>query len=332
MVRVFFMLLGLFISVITRGQSVSEEVKFLSRLKLTSTAPDGVVSSRSIALFTFSYSQKELEEIQKGFQQMGIDPVSYIESERALAGSELMLSYSRYFAKRDIRFLIFMQKDSMEYRLNFVPFNGNAAWTNSEAANWMVHSSMIRGLLEATYRGVVSTQKRQNFLVNDSPERQGPVNAMPGDRNESWAPNVKALKIAVPRFFADASAEKDFEAFLKENLHVRYEYVDPAATNAELQEKGFTYVLRFIHAPGSVAKDILGYDMSKSESALATVSYQNGLLQLKTIPSTQMIYKFYLRQLETDTYYLGPKWDADITWQDALKNHLDGYRAAGRIN
>ena len=41
----------------------------------------------------------------------------------------------------------------------------------------------------------------------------------------------------------------------------------------ELRKQGQLYVLGFIHTRGSVAKELLGYDMTKSESALLSVTY-----------------------------------------------------------
>ena len=72
--------------------------------------------------------------------------------------------------------------------------------------------------------------------------------------------------------------------------------------------------------------------MSKSESALATVNYPNVVLQLKTIPAATSVFKFYIKNIDEDVFYLGRKWDADVTWQEALKNYVDGYRAAGKLN
>lgn len=321
----------LFWSALCKGQTMSEEERFISRLKPIETAPDGLLSSRSAALFSPDYSQTELEEIQTGFQKIGIDAVSYVESERALAGRDLMNAYSRYFISRDIRFLIIMKKEKEEYLVNFVPFNAKSSWTEPGQSTWFVHSSGLRSLLQTIFRALISSQKRQNFLVNDFPERSGPLSAIGGRKEEDWAPGVKVFKIAVPRT-GELEADKELELYLKENFHAKYELVEPDASEKDLLEKEFVYLLRFIHTRGSLAKDILGYDMSKSESALATVNYPNGTLQLKTIPSANSIYKFYLKHIGENIFYLGRKWDADLTWQAALKNYIDGYVAAGKLN
>jgi hypothetical protein len=329
-VRILFCFGCLLWSAGSTGQTLYEEDRFVSQLKRTEVPPADLLSARSAVLFSSSYTQKELEEIQKGFQQMGIDAVSYVESERALAGRDLMNAYSRYFTRRTIKFLIFMRKDKQDYQLNFVPFNATSNWTEPDQNAWFVHASGLNGLLGTVFRSL-TTHKRQNFLVNDYPERSGPLSAVSGRRLETFAPNLMGLKIAVPKT-GEPTSENELEVYLSEHFQVKYELVDPATDEKELQQKGFIYVLRFIHAPGSLAKEILGYDMSKSESALASVTYPNGALQLKTIPSEYPVYKFYIKNMEDDIFYLGPKWDADVTWPDALRNYVDGYRAAGKIN
>lgn len=313
------------------GQIISEESRFLSKLKSSDVAPDGLLASRAAVLFSTEYAQKELEEIQTGFQQIGIDAVSYVESERALAGRDLMNAYGRYFGTRDVKFIILLKKEKQEYQFNFVSFHAQPGWTQPDQSNWFIHSTDLKSLMRIIFRALVSAQKRQNFLINDFPERGGPPGVMVSRREEDWANGLKVFKIAVPKM-GEPQADKELEAYLKENFHAKYELVEPDANEKELLEKEFIYILRFIHTRGSLAKDILGYDMSKSESALATVNYPNGALQLKTIPSSNSVYKFYLKNLEDGLFYLGRKWDADITWQEALKNHIDGYRAAGKIN
>ena len=332
-VRFLLFLIFLLLSAFCEGQPISEEDRFIAKLKLTEMPPAELLSSRSAVLFSSQYSQKELEEIQKGFQQIGVDAVSYVESERALAGRDLMNAYSRYFVKRNIKFLIFMKKDKQEYQFYFVSFNATSHWTDLDPSAWFVHSYNLSGILQTIYRSVISTQKRQNFLVNDYPERSGPLGAISGNarRDENLAPNVRVLKLAVPKT-GDARADIELETYLKENFQVKYELVEPNVEEKDLLQSGFIYMLRFIHAPGSLAKEILGYDMNKAESAFMSASYPGGTLQLKTIPSENTIYKFYIKHIEDDIFYLGLKWDADVTWQEALKNHVDGYRAAGRLN
>ena len=43
---------------------------------------------------------------------------------------------------------------------------------------------------------------------------------------------------------------------------------------------------------------------------------------MRYIPIKAPVYKYYFRNLKTGTIYIGKSWDADETWQEALKNML----------
>jgi hypothetical protein len=65
---------------------------------------------------------------------------------------------------------------------------------------------------------------------------------------------------------------------------------------------------------------------------LATTYFADGLPQIKTIPTTDRVYKFYMKNLEYGNIFLGNKWDADTSWQDALRNYVMALRADAKIN
>jgi hypothetical protein len=68
--------------------------------------------------------------------------------------------------------------------------------------------------------------------------------------------------------------------------------------------------------------------MSKSESAIASITYPDGGdAQLKNIPSQTPVYKFYFKHIDSGNVFLGTKWDADITWEQALKNQYRAFKA-----
>jgi hypothetical protein len=39
-----------------------------------------------------------------------------------------------------------------------------------------------------------------------------------------------------------------------------------------------------------------------------------------------------MKSIEYGNIFLGNKWDADLTWQDALRNYILAYRADAKIN
>ena len=148
-------------------------------------------------------------------------------------------------------------------------------------------------------------------------------NIIKGRRAEFFSLDMKVDKLAVPKF-GNESMDRELDEFLKANYISGYSLTDPNTEEKDLRKQGMPYVLCYVHTRNAAAKQILGYDMTKSESALASVTYPNGALQLKTIPAETSVYKFYLRHIDSGNVYLGTKWDADVTWQEALRNHVKG--------
>lgn len=331
MVKVVFYLLLVFLSLSAIGQSQLEEEKVIERLAFNDVVPDGLLSTRTAVLCDPGFILSELDEIQKAFQQIGIDAVVYFETPYVMAGHDSRTAYSRYLTSRGIRFLLFLKKFEKSYDFIFTTYNGKNDFVEPSQAAWRIKSTSLTDLLKSVFRAAINSQKKTNFLINDSPERDVAINSITGKRLESLAKDVNYFKVAIPKFGVDQT-DKELEEYFKNNFPVKYEMVETAADEKELRKKGFLYILRYVHTQGAIAKAVLGYDMSKSESAITTIKYVDGELQLKTIPSETPVFKFYFKNMEFDNVHLGSKWDADITWQDALRNHIQGYRQELKMN
>jgi hypothetical protein len=72
--------------------------------------------------------------------------------------------------------------------------------------------------------------------------------------------------------------------------------------------------------------------MTKSESALVSFTYPGDQAQLKNIPANEQVFKFYFKHIESQNVFLGTKWDADISWQQALVNQIKGYKIEFKLN
>lgn len=319
----------IFSAILSFGQSTEEELLY-AKLVSTVKVPDDLLSVRSAVFYESSFSQVELEEIQKGFQQTGIDAVIYFETPQAMAGSDPRLAHARYLNTRAIRYVIFLRKLNKEYDFLFTAFNGKNDFVEQNQVAWQMKSSNLNDLLKSIFRACINSQKKQNFLINDFPEREVTVNAIVGKRLESLAKDINYFKVAIPKF-GDAEANKLLEQYFKDNFPIKYEMVESLADEKELRNKGFLYILRYVHTQGAVAKEVLGYDDSKSETAITTIKYFNNELQLKTIPSETLIFKFYFKNMEFDNVHIGSKWDADVTWQEALANHIQAYRQEVKV-
>lgn len=296
----------------------------LSRLNYVDVVPEGLLSKRAVILYDESLTVKELEETQKAFQQTGIDAVAYIITDRVLAGPDPLRAFATYLTNRSVDFLIFFEKPK-DYTITFVRYNNTKELVDLSASAWKQTNSSLTEMLKTIYRFAISNQKRQNLLINEYPETDVPLKYFIGRRNEAFTLDAKSFKIAVVKW-GNEKADAELEEILKEYFPVKYELVDPKLEERELGSKGFRTVLRFVHTRGSVAKEILGYDLSQLAKSLSTVYFVNGEADVKTIPANQTVYKFYVKHIEYGNIFLGKGWDADITWQDALKNHLQAMR------
>ena len=303
----------------------------ISKLQLTETVPSELLATRSVVLFDPLFKKNELEEIQKSFAQTGIDAVLYVEQDVVLAGKDITLAYTNYFSSREIKYLIFIDKPTHAYRMIVTAFNNKATLVDTEQGAWAITNSSLREVLTTAYRNSWISQKKQNLLVNEIPETANKVTTIIGKRAEFFAIDLKVDELAVP-LFNHPTLDTALLHILKENYPFKYKLVQPVADDSELRKKGFILTLCVVHSRNVAAKKILGYDMSKSESAYATTSFTDGMPQVKTIPSETPVYKFYVKHIPSGNIFLGTKWDADTSMELALKNHIKGFKAELKIN
>jgi hypothetical protein len=312
------------ISLSSLAQPVTEKTVVLSKLNYVDVVPEGLLGKRAVVLYDESISKKELEETQKAFQQTGIDAVAYIITDHVLAGPDPLKTFQTYLTSRAISFLIFFEKEK-DYALTFVAYNNTRELVNVSAPAWKQSGHSLTDILTTIYRTAITNQKKQNLLINDYPETDVTLKYFIGRRNESNTSDVVSFKVAVTKW-GDEKADAELEQILKDYFPVKYDLVDPKLEERELSSRGYRTVLRFVHTRGSVAKEMLGYDLSQLANSLSTVYFVNGEADIKAIPANETIYKYYVKHIEYGNIFLGKGWDADITWQDALKNHLQAMR------
>ncbi len=308
------------------SQVMPEEEELISRLNFGSDLPKDLLAARSVIFFQTSYTSAELETIQKYFQQTGIDVVAYLDIQQVLSGIDPSRVFANYFNTRKIPFLILLRKKDKFYEITVTELSGNSFFTDKSKIAWKQSNASLLELLQTIYRFCVSTLKRKNFLINDLPETNITIANFAGKHNDRFPLEVKSFKTAIPKFFNEAD-NAQLESYLKENLPTKYDLVDPTASDAELLQKGYHMIMRFVHTRGELAREILGYEPTQPTTSLPTTYFSDGETKIKTIPTKKIIYKFYFKNLEYGDMYMGKKWDADETWQDALKNHIDALRA-----
>lgn len=313
-----------------RAQQVSEaEDGFLKQLKPGGSLPEKLLSTRSVVFYTYTITGAELEKAQQSFQKTGIDAEFFFVSDYLFASKDVSAALASYLITREVPNLVFLQKKPEGYSLYMMAANGKPTLVDAGQAAWFMQDRVLGDLLTKTYRACAASQKKQNLLVNEVPETGITVNPILGRRSDFFAIDLKIDPIAIPKT-GNEIEDKELEAFFA-TYPYKYKLTEPGLTEKELRKQGFYYVLCSIHARGKVAKELLGYDMTKAESAITSVTYPEGQQVLTTYSADEPVYKFYIKHIDSQNVFLGTKWDADVTWQAALQNHLKAFKVELKI-
>jgi hypothetical protein len=311
------------------SQESLENILF-EKIKAGGEIKEELLSRRSAVLYAHTLTAKEIQTIHDNFINTGIDAVAYFETDVVLAGKDIAKAYATYFVKREIAHLIIIKKTTTAYSISVVPFNGTETLVDANSATWTTESPSLNEALTQLYRTALAGNKRKNFLINDFPETGLPVTVFTGRRSELFAYDLKVDKLAVVKFGHDA-ADNEVEEIFKE-YPLKYKLVDNTLPESELRKQGFYYVLCFVNTRNTAARKALDYSVTKTESAFVSVTYPHSEVQLKNIPAHERIVKFYVRHIDSGNVFLTNKWDADITWQQALKNFIKSYKAEFKLN
>ncbi|HWA36058.1 MAG TPA: hypothetical protein VG737_18080 [Cyclobacteriaceae bacterium] len=308
----------------------SAQRSFTSALQFTETVPADLLATRSVVLYDYTFKQTELEEVQKAFQQIGIDAIAYFESDQVMAGKDVVRAFKEYFNTRQVKYILFLEKYVTEYQIVGVPFAFEKNLFDPALPAWRLKNEKLRELMRTILQDSWRSQKKQNFLVNEFPETDIKVDPVRGTRNEFYAIDLKVDNLAVPKF-GNETMDADLAQFFQNNYPLKYKLTEAGVPDEELRRQGFNYVLCYVHTRGKAAREVLGYDMTKDGNSYASITFPDGGVQLKTIPADKEIYKFYFRHIDNGNVFLGTKWDADVNWLDALRNHVLAFKNEARI-
>jgi hypothetical protein len=319
----------LFISWYAAGQVPVGEQAMLGRLTESTSLPEKLLSTRSVVFYPINMNVKELELVQKNFQRSGIDAVVYLEMDVLAAGRDASVALADYLNTREVTNLIIFQKEN-GYALYAAQYNNKANLFEKGQNAWFRKEKTLDVLLQRLYLAVSSSLKKENLLINDYPELAMPLNPIRGRRSEFFAIDLKVDPLAVPKF-GDEAMDRELEEIMK-SYPYKYTLTEPNLSEAEIRKGGSYYVLRYVFARDRAAQNIMGYDVTKSQSAIVSVAWPDDKPRLKNIPANTTIYKFYFKHIDSGNVFLGTKWDADLTWQEALTNQIKAFKAELKIN
>jgi hypothetical protein len=326
-VRLAFYLLFIFCSV--KAQIPVGEQELLSTLKAGTTLPEKLLSTRSIVFYPYTMTMRELEMVQEYFQRTGIDAVVYLERDFLAAGRDPSVALAEYLNAREISHIIILEKVD-GFGMYATQYNNMATLFEAGQQAWYKKERTLDVLLQGLFRTANNSLKKENMLINEFPELAMPLNLFKGRRADFFAIDLKVDPLAVPRFGNEAMDE-ELEEIMK-TYPYKYKLTAAGMSEAQIRQDGSYYVLRFVYARDKAAQSLLGYNGTRSQSAIVSVTYPEDRPQLKNIAANTMVYKFYFKHIDSGNIFLGTKWDADLTWQQALINQLKAFKAEFKLN
>ena len=322
-----FMMLGS--CVVCSAQVDNPMKKLVEGLAIGSVPPD-LLATKSIVLYDPTFTDKELQQVQTGFERTGVDAVVHLPMDMPMCNRDVQKAFSDYLIKREIKYFVFLLKRPTEMEFVFTEFCRTTELMVAGQSGWKLTGKTIAEISMDIYRTALNSQKRINMLVNPIPEFVLKLSFIKGTRGEYFATDLKVDKVAVIKT-GDEEKDKALEEIFKNHYPFKYEFVASGTEESAIRQKGFLYLLSYIHTRGNPAMELMEYDMLKAGSAIASVTYPNGQMQLKTNSAEDLVYKFYFKHLENGSIFLGTKWDADPNWQQALANQLKGLKAEMKV-
>jgi hypothetical protein len=317
-------------SLSAQAQFVASETQWVDQLDLTGGLPEKLLSTRSAVFYDYALSPKELKELQDYLQRTGIDAVVYFEQDMLVASQDVIRAFGSYLLRREVTNLLFVEKNDSDFRMTCTLFNGKENIVDKSQKAWSIRNTVFLEMVKTLYRQA-STQPRQNLLINPEPETGMLINPISGKRNEFYAIDAKVDPLAVP-MTGDPAVDAELEKIFAENYSLKYKLTPAGTSEKDLRKQGLLYVICVVRTRNAIAKELLGYELKGSETEFTSTSYPDATPHAKNIPANAPVYKFYFKHIDSGNAFLGTKWDADETWQQALLNQLRGMKAELRLN
>lgn len=313
-----------------RAQMTTSSAQWLNQLNLNGPLPEKLLSTRSAVFYQYGLTEKELNTAQEYFKKTGVDAVIYLEMDMLLANTDAIRAHADYLTKREIANLIFLDTDASQYRVIVTSYSGKETVIEKGQQAWSVQNANFTEAVKTLYRTAANSLKKQNMLINDFPELEYAINFILGKRNDFFAMDLKVDMLAVPKT-GDEAIDAKLTEYFQANYPLKYKLTEPGISDKDLRKQGYLYVVRFVYARGITVKRLLGYDLTKAESAYTSVTFPAGVSVLKNIPANEKIFKVYFKHIDSGNVFLGTKWDADLTWEEALQNQIKGLKAEFKL-
>ena len=342
-----------------RSQDVSSaERKLLVAIdESSSSLPKDLLSTKTLVVISIYDPvnpqirgdwQAVVNEAHRYIAKLGIDPVQYIYIDDLNAGYDVKRAITNQMIRREIKNILLLSKDIIKNREQYIgvvtSFSLRPTFITGNQPAWKSQTSDLEILFRNLARSIDQSKLvAENLLIMDTPEFFRSSEIISGRRYETFNTDLRIDRLAVPVFDeipqGDASNSSLDEILTRENafnqagnsqlelILARYPYqyqlIQYDYDEKKLASRGFQYVLMRITTSGNEAKRLLGYLPEKSAKEFMTYKKTfDGQQEIVQIPADALIHKYYIKHINSGEIYLGEQWDADVTWEEALTNHL----------
>lgn len=356
-----FVLIGLLLSTEGGAQTPGAEVIAFKHLVYHNKPPRFLNSHKTAVFFSVPRTTKDpslredwkalAKEVHYGLKQMKIDAMAYYNIEDVFSGPDAIEAFAKQLVQRDIKYLLYVEVNRQEnvsqehfYRFTVVPFNKEETFIAQNANAWKVEGIGLKSTMDKMFNEIYRVELTQeNYLIPDIPEFFDDVDIFKARRIESYAMDLKVEPLIVPRFqkLVLKDSSKTDEATLQEirkfnktidqknqkleeimsTYPLKYELVD-YYTEQEVYNKGGQFVLLNLQTSGTTIKKLLDYKLNKGENIFATIKATEIGSTVRRLPADAVVSKYYVKHVFTKDIYTGLKWDADLTWEEALQNFI----------
>lgn len=287
------------------------------------------------------------------FRQMKIDAVAYFYLDDVFSNVRLNEIFYTQLAQREIKYLILLDQklvagdsaSSYSYKITVTPFDKQSTFVEQGGNAWKIEGRDLNKILVQMNKAIVREEMTMsNYLIPEFPEFFESADIIDGRRIPTYAMDLKVETLVVPRFkkMIIQDSSKVDEAFLREvaafNKKVdeknrklasiletysplKYQLTDEITPKA-IYNNGHQFALMRIDGPGKMIRESLGYEAQTRETDYVTLRASLGGAMTVPMPVDAVVTKFYVQHVFTNDTYVGLKRDADLTWEDSLKNFI----------
>lgn len=342
------------------GQVMSSaELKMMTILNSgTNSIPEDLQISKTIVVISIENAENKARSDWKNlakeahfyFKKLNIDAILYFYIDDLIAGYDIQGAITKQMNSRQVKNVFLLSLDHVNGQDQFMgaitSYNQSPNFISNNQKSWKSQTSDLEILFRNLARAIDNADlTSENLLIIDTPEFFRRVDIIKSRRSETYNTDLRIDRLAVPKFLdfpaiENSTAASEMAKLINEenskNLRrnsqlerlmsdypYKFKIVPYNYDEKKLSTQGFQFVLMRINSSGREVRELLGYQDADNIHELITISPENQVNNSKkSIPIDEVVYKYYIKHINSGDIYLGDQWDGDDNWQDAFNNHI----------